>query len=516
MREHWPKLVIVGLLLLIVGVPFLLRPQASGETAADDGDRLIIFTPHNEQIRYEMARGFNLWREAEGLPPVAFDWRSSGGTSDLRKQTLAQFQALALAGREDDGIGVDLFFGGGEYEHNQLVRGVTVERDGEPVSIPVVVPIEMPSELFEAAFPEPTIGGERLYHPDRYWVGVVLASFGIVYNTDVLDMLDLPEPRTWADLTDPRYVGWVALADPAHSGSIAATYDTIVRRSGWEEGWAMLRRSFANARYFTASASKVPVDVSAGEAAAGMCIDFYGRFQAGAIAAGSGATDGQGRVGYVDPAGMTATTADPISILRGAPHHDLAQQFVAWLLTTDAQRLWQRKLGTEGGPARFELRRQPIRRDLYTPEEKRHWADPQITPFADARPFESWMPSYYTMVAPLAHAMAIDVHQELVAAWRAIQSTPADHPSRAEMLALFDAMPPELQMPWSDEGLASSWRVAAEDPSHPRHDEALATIAAFGTSLSERYADRDQLLKDRVAWTLFFRDNYQKIVALAP
>src|SRR5690606_9298033 len=98
-----------------------------------------------------------------------------------------------------------------------------------------------------------------------------------------------------------------------------------------------MRRIYANARYFTASAGKVPVDVSAGEAAAGMCIDFFGRYQAGAI--------GGDRVGYVDPAFMTAVTADPISILRGAPNETIAHEFVRWLITPPAQRLWQARLG---------------------------------------------------------------------------------------------------------------------------------------------------------------------------
>src|SRR5690606_24705363 len=124
----------------------------------------------------------------------------------------------------------------------------------------------------------------------------------------------------------------------AHSGSIAAAYNAIVMRLGWEEGWQTLRRIYANARYFTASATKVPVDVGSGEAAAGMCIDFYGRFQAGAVSAAGGGS----RVGYVDPPFMTAINADPISIMRGTANRELANEFVVWLLSVQGQRLWQR------------------------------------------------------------------------------------------------------------------------------------------------------------------------------
>ena len=510
MGEHTPKIIIVALMLLIVGVPFALRPAAAPTEVVHPGQasQLVLFSPHNEQIRFEISRAFNQWRVERGEPPVEFDWRSSGGTSDLRKAILAQFEAAARGGTEDAGIGADLMFGGGEFEHDKLVQGVTVVRDGQTMSIPVSVPVELPPGLLEAAFPEPHIGGERLYHPKRHWIGVVLSSFGIVYNRDVLAMKGLDEPETWADLGDPRYLGWIALADPAHSGAIAVTYDTILRRLGWNDGWALLRRSFANARYFTASASKVPVDVSAGEAAAGMCIDFYGRFQAGAVnsfssrvsaapdrpAAASGP-----RVGYVDPAGLTATTADPISMLRGAPNRETATQFIAWLLSPDAQRLWQRSLDAErpGNPRRFELRRQPIRRDLYTPDEKAHWTDPDIDPFAQARPLAPHMQSFYNLVAPVSHAMAIDVHEDLTAAWRAIQAAGVDHPHRDEMLTLFDAMPPELTF----------------EP--PETMDAVEAVEAFKAKLADRYRGSDRLLDDRIAWSIFFRNNYRRIVELA-
>ena len=186
--------------------------------------------------------------------------------------------------------------------------------------------------MLQQVYPQPLIGDAPLYHDALRWVGVALSSFGIVYNRDVLrDVLDIHEPTQWRDLSDPVYAGWLALADPAHSGSITATYHAILSRQGCSAGWKTLRRIFANACYFAWSASKVPVDVSAGQAAAGMCINFYGRFQSGAI--------GGDRVGYVDPPLTTVITADPISILRGAPHRELANAFVLWLLSSQAQHL---------------------------------------------------------------------------------------------------------------------------------------------------------------------------------
>ncbi len=502
----WPRGLVIGLLLLVLGLPFVFRQSATpGQDIPRDAPRLVIATPHNEQIRYEFARAFNVWRVANGKGPVHIEWRTSGGASDLRKQVMDQFGRVALQGREDAGIGWDVIFGGGDFEHNILAGGVTVERDGARVQVPIVVPIKLPAELMEQAFPDATIGGERLYHPEMKWVGVVLSAFGIVYNNDLLRMSGQQAPTTWADLADAKYLQSIALADPAHSGSIAVAYNTILRRHGWDEGWFILRRAFANARYFSNSAGQVPIDVSAGEATAGMCIDFYGRYQAEAV--------GRGRMGYVDPPFMTTITSDPIAILRGAPQEALAQEFVAWLLTPEAQMIWQSRRGTPFGPEKYELRRMPIRRDLYTPENRAMWTD-EINPYLITRPFPPGMPDFYRTVALVSHAMAIDVHDDLVAAWKVILEHP-DHPQRARMLELFDALPPELVPRWPNAAMKQGVRRALEDPGHPNHEETIAVLTSLAGELRQRWRDPDQQLRDRLAWTLFFRENYRQVVAIS-
>ncbi len=514
MRDHLPKIVIVGLMLLVVGTPFALRALGLADPGADTavgvaGDRLVIYSPHNEQIRDELSRAFNEYRAGLGLSAVAMEWRTSGGTTDLRRGILSQFEAVADRGGLDAGIGADLFFGGGDYDHGKLAKGVTLE-GGERETV-AVLPV-LPTGLLDEVFPSREIGGEPLIHPEGLWTGTALSSFGIVYNLDLLAMLGLEPPTTWADLGDPRYANWVAMADPGHSGSISKALETVLRREGWTKGWGTLRRIFANSRYFAASATKVPMDVSSGDAAAGMAIDFYGRFQAGATLNEGGAA----RVGYVDPAvggvSQTAATSDPITLLRGAPHREVAEQFIAWTLSKEAQRLWQLKLGVAGGPVRYELRRQPIRRDLYTAAEKADWADPELDPFAQALPFPESMPGFFASVAPVSHAMAIDNHEALKAAWGVICETPMDDPRRVELLALFDAMPEDLVLVWPDAELAAQWEAVVRDPQHARYAEAAAVLEAFGKQIGGR--DRDESLRDRLRWSAFFRGKYEAIVAM--
>src|SRR6202022_3962015 len=152
------------------------------------------------------------------------------------------------------------------------------------------------------------LGGEPYWDPHGRLVGACLAGFGICYNTDVLARLGLPSPPTqWADLADRRLFRSVALADPTKSGSVAKAYELMIQqqmnqrlseiagstqeepaesravREGWERGLQLLIQLAANSRYFSDAAAKVPVDVAYGEAAAGMCIDFYGRSESEAV-----------------------------------------------------------------------------------------------------------------------------------------------------------------------------------------------------------------------------------------
>lgn len=515
MSEWTGRIIILLLLAIIIGVPLAMKPAADSVPEGEDVAKLVVITPHNEQIRYECAKGFNRYRAKQGKPPVVFDWRSSGGTSDLRKQVVAEYEAegrrALRQNREVGGVGYDLFFGGGDYDHNQLALDITVtdeDDNSRSIKFSPSVPVIFPPGMLEEVYPKPDIAGANLYHPQLKWVGVVLSSFGIVYNNDRMAQLKMEPPRTWADLVDPRYQGNIALADPSHSGSIAEAYNAILMRLGWDDGWVVLRRVFANSRYFASVSTKVSVDVSTGQAAAGMSIDFYGRFQASAISGRTG--EALNRLGYVDPPGMTKQNADPVSILRGAPHAELANEFVLWLLSKEAQRVWNRKRGTEDGPELYELRRQPVRRDLYVEEEMQHWTD-ELEPFAQAREFPKGMPNFYSAIATISHAMAIDVHADLTAAWVAINQC-KDDALRQELVAIFDRMPAELTI----RNVPANWRAILDDPANEQHAAVAAALKSFTTGLSDRWkASPDARLKDRLAWTEFFRSNYRQVVARA-
>ena len=427
--------IILGLLALIVALPLALRQRGSTSTPGSANDHLVILSPHNETIRQEVGEAFaSYWKQRSGRS-VYLDWRTPGGTSEIRMVLDADFKAARETGRE--GIGVDVLFGGGEPDFSGQAK------HGRLVTLETFA--SHPDWFAPAGPIMETFSGERFYPPDHVWVGTCLSQFGICYNPEVLKRLHIPSPTRWDDLGDPRYVGSIALADPTKSGSVARSFELLVQDQmqrvltnleldrdaalalGWANGLRLIQRMAANARYFTDSSSKIPLDVGQGNAAAGMCIDFYGR----SYAADLKTRDGSPRVVWIAPIGGTTLSPDPVGVLKGAPSPKLAQAFVEFCLSAQGQTLWFAKPGSPGGPRDRALHRTPIRKDVYTPANLANSTMPELNPYADRGNLtyqRDLTGAAFNTLRQLVRVMCIDSHDEMKAAWRALVAAgmPAD------------------------------------------------------------------------------------------
>jgi len=467
---------LLALICVLVG-PILLRPKGEGILFA--GERtVVIITPNNESIRSEYGRAFEDWYRAKHGHRVHVDWRIPGGTSEIgryidsefiasfqnywqgalhrpwskvvessfsnRKVTLGpdpakdtpEQQARRAFLNSQIGSKLDLFFGGGAYDSQQAAgKGFLVDcgflkehpemfGDG-PGQIPKIV------------------SGEPYWDPQGRWIGTVISSFGICYNPEALQRLEIAQPpKRWADLTSPQYFHAIALANPTQSGSVNKTFEMVIQqqiqermggrkgtpeeeqaavREGWAAGMRLLMKIGANARYFTDSSTKIALDVAAGDAAAGMTIDFYGRFQNEAVRQ----PDGSSRLRYVNAEGGTSFGVDPIGLFRGAPNREVAKEFIAFLLSPDGQKLWNWKVGTPGGPQHYALRRLPILPAMYAPKYRGFRSDPDVDPYEQARAFvyhDQWTAALFRQIAFIFRVMCIDSHEELQHAWAALQT----------------------------------------------------------------------------------------------
>jgi iron(III) transport system substrate-binding protein len=442
--------IIIGVCLAILfGVPMFFRGDYVERS--ENARQVIIISPHNEQIRHEFGEGFAKWHSRNFGEDAEVVWSVPGGTSEIRRMLQSQYTHALEIGNEPGGE-ADVVFGGGSYEHTVLKKTITEVRNGKEVSTTISAPVFFSDEVIADVYGENIIGDVTLYDPEGHWYGLALSGFGIVYNNEILEELQLDSPQKWEALCNPLLLGKLALVNPAQSGSVTTAFEAILKNLGWKRGWEVMRRAAANSRYFSASSLKPPADVSQGDAAMGICIDFYGRYQSQAVRN----ADGTSRIGYVDPPNATMIDPDPISLLTGAPNKEIALRFMQYCMTEEAQALWQfsaQDSNEDGlGPDTWELRRMPIRRDMYVLHMDR--MIDQVNPFESARPAPYPDKNMRSFIAPIFSGMAMNHHEDLVAAWTAIISHPAypetvdivtaedvDNMQLKAMLTAFDAMP---------------------------------------------------------------------------
>jgi spermidine/putrescine-binding protein len=215
------------------------------------------------------------------------------------------------------------------------------------------------------------------------------------------------------------------------AGPLTVADEMRARGEGWARAMRLIRRIAANARYFAGSGTQPTLDIAMGDAAAGMCIDFYGRSQSQTPGGG------RGRLGFVTPHGGTAVDTDPIGLFRGAPHRELAVAFMEFVLSAQGQKLWNFRVGTPGGPARYALRRLPILPALYAPSFDAVRSDPGERPYEEARAFvyhSGWTGPLVRTITFIVRVTCLDAHEELATAYRDLFG--AGFPQRAS--ALFD------------------------------------------------------------------------------
>ena len=260
MLKHAPLLALLAAILL---APILLRPKEQ-ITADANTETVVIVTPHNEAIRYEFSRAFEAWYFAKTGRRARVDWRTPGGTSEIARYVASEYVASfqeywtrrlgrpwskvveasfdnpkitpatssaqdseAQAARRaflDSKVGsrLDLFFGGGSFDFEQQAKAGRLVDCGFVAAHP---------ELFNDRVIPRVVSGEPYWDPKGRWIGTVISSFGICYNTDVLSRLGVTRPPSrWSDLADPVYAHEIALANPTQSGSVNKAFEMLIQQ----------------------------------------------------------------------------------------------------------------------------------------------------------------------------------------------------------------------------------------------------------------------------------------------
>ncbi|MCU0900386.1 MAG: extracellular solute-binding protein [Cypionkella sp.] len=150
-----------------------------------------------------------------------------------------------------------------------------------------------------------------------------------------------PPPQTWNDLLDPSLAGQVVMSHPMRSGTTHSLIETLLQDRGWTAGWAWFLELAGQLGTISARSFGVLETVAQRDHKIGLTIDFLALKRAS-----GGMVFRYGRPIIIIPA--------RIAILKGAEHRDAARAFIAFLLSTEGQRLLLRP----------DIRRIPVNLDV--------------------------------------------------------------------------------------------------------------------------------------------------------
>ncbi|HEY7299594.1 MAG TPA: extracellular solute-binding protein [Xanthobacteraceae bacterium] len=208
-----------------------------------------------------------------------------------------------------------------ELQANALEADL-VEGSGMPGKIggsPIVLPFYSP--LFAALSPQEIA-------PDRTWAATRLRYIGLGYNTKLVSVDQAP--KSYADLTDPKWKGKMAWHVDSDASGALVTISTLLASWGERATGDYLAKLATQAITPLAVSNRQVVDeVILGEYAIGLGISAHHPI----ISARRGAPSA---TVMLDP---VPSLIDSIQVLRGTKHPHAAMLFVDFILSGEAQRL---------------------------------------------------------------------------------------------------------------------------------------------------------------------------------
>lgn len=255
--------------------------------------------------------------------PDGFDWTGSGtvtvyscNSSDVSEDLFAAFTELT-------GVKVEAVYGGG----GELLSRVAAESENPLCDVLIGATSDNLTRYTDYFAPyklESVTAGQlgAAELKEDYWTEGAGGNVMIMMvNTDLLDEEDYP--TSWADLTDEKYFGQIAFADPTASSSAYIHLNCMAQLYGWdfvEKFYQNLDGKMIN------SSSTVPKVCADGEYAIALTIENYG---ADYTAAGS-------NIKVIYPEDGTMRTAGGSVIIKNCKNPDNAKLFVEFMYSKAA------------------------------------------------------------------------------------------------------------------------------------------------------------------------------------
>ncbi|MBP1995560.1 ABC transporter substrate-binding protein [Paenibacillus eucommiae] len=280
-------------------------PTSSQQPEPQKGGKVTLYSPNAAEVNNPIIKEF---QDRTGIEVQLI----SGGTGDLLKRVQAE---------ASNPLG-DVFWAGGADS------------------------LEAYKQFFE---PYQTKEFDNLapqyVDKNNIWTPFAALPMIIMYNKDLVK--EGEEPKGWTDLTDPKWKGKIAFADPAKSGSAYTQLITMLTANGKDDGWGFVKKFVTNLDGKVLSGSGlVYKGVADKEFALGVTLEE----------AALRYVEGGAKVGIIYPEEGTSTVPDGAAIIKGAKNLDQAKQFIDFLVSKDVQSLIQK-----------EFKRRSVRKDAETP-----------------------------------------------------------------------------------------------------------------------------------------------------
>lgn len=160
------------------------------------------------------------------------------------------------------------------------------------------------------------------------WFGFAILPMVIIYNKDLVS--EDEAPTSWADVTDPKWKGQIAMASPVKSGSSYTIVGTLLTAFGKDsdDGFNFIKKFVENLDgKILGSSSGVPKGVVDKEYAIGLTLEKNAVKYKNA----------GGNIGIVYPSEGTSAVPDAAALIKGAVNEENAKLFLDYVVSKESQ-----------------------------------------------------------------------------------------------------------------------------------------------------------------------------------
>jgi iron(III) transport system substrate-binding protein len=237
-------------------------------------------------------------------------------------------EACAAAFKKKYGINVKLFRAGGSQIAQKLtleMRTRRLEADVTEMSDPTML-----TGLFRHGAIDPyeaangAVLPEAFKHPKRAWYGTAFIFMHLIVNKDKVSTAD--EPKSWADIADPKWKGKLVWGSPNYGSSQYATVKGLIELHGWE----LIEKMKANETMIIQGWPEAENAVASGERLVGgdASARSFRALQRGAP------------LRNVYPSDGAIVSLGAASVMKGAKHPNAARLLLEFLLSPEGQAIY--------------------------------------------------------------------------------------------------------------------------------------------------------------------------------